>query len=200
MIYNLESIEVQELIKKDKNLKKLFADIKQVHIEIETDYLKSLINSIISQQISRKVARSISSNFFSYFKDYNPKTILNTSDDEIRSLGFSRPKVKYLKSLLEHIITNEVDLTIIDSLSDEEVINMLTKVTGIGRWTAEMFLIFSLNRKDVYSVLDLGLKEGVKLLYGKDLTNNEILEIASKWSPYKTLVSHFLWRYYEKNR
>ena len=157
-----------------------------------------LIDSIISQQLSIKAGNTIFNRFKSMFDSDlfpNPYEIVNTPDEKIRTAGISFPKIKYLKGLSEAIIKKELDLAVLERLSDEEVIQNLTKVKGVGRWTAEMFLISSLKRSDVFSVGDLGLRTAVSKLYKVERDNIKRIEkIAEVWKPYRTFASKYLWK------
>ena len=119
---------------------------------------------------------------------------MDASEEALRPLGLSFQKIKYLKSLADCIIQGKVDLSDLESKSDQEIIDMLIQIKGIGVWTAQMFLMFSLGREDVFSVLDLGLRNAVKNIYqNQELSHQEIEQLAENWAPYRSVVSHFLW-------
>ncbi|MCR3906398.1 MAG: DNA-3-methyladenine glycosylase [Tenericutes bacterium] len=193
--YSHQSKETRYLIEKDPTLQILFDRKNEIIVTIDDDYFVSLVTTIISQQLSSKVASVIYKRVLEFFDNQiTPDQIMNASDENLRSLGLSFPKIKYLKSLAQCIIDQTVDLSKLEHLSNEEVIEMLTKIKGIGPWSAQMFLIFSLGREDVFSVLDLGLRNAVKIIYkNPDLTHQEIEEISKKWMPYRSIVSHYLW-------
>ncbi len=157
-------------------------------------YFISLCSEIISQQLSGKAAGSIEEKFLAIFsgKQITPKSILEFSDQNLRDVGLSWAKVKYIKDLSSKVLSEIVDLHTIEYVSDQEVINTLTQVKGIGQWTAEMFLIFTLGRENVFSHGDLGLRKAIKNLYNVE-TPEEITGIVNKWSPYKTYGSLALW-------
>lgn len=161
------------------------------------DLFVSLTREIIGQQLSGKVADVIFERFASLFpkKKVTPQHVIKIPDEELRKVGMSWSKVSFLKDLAQKVINGELDLKTIETLSDEEVILMLSKVKGIGPWTTEMFLMFALNRPDVFSTGDLGLQNAVIKLYGlKDKPSKEdLLEISSKWSPHRTIASRILW-------
>lgn len=159
-------------------------------------YFGALCRSIIGQQLSTKVADVIHGRFLTLFtKDpLTPKALLAIPDETLRALGISWSKIAYIKDLATKITTGELELDTIETFSDEEVITTLTKVKGIGRWTAEMFLIFTLHREDVFSHGDLGLKRGIEKLYALTDPEKEHIElIIKKWSPYKSFGSIALW-------
>jgi DNA-3-methyladenine glycosylase II len=156
-----------------------------------------LVEAIITQQLSSKAADSISARFQAiYGKFPKPSDVIGTSDVKLRKAGLSYMKVSYIKDLSKKVESKELRLAYMKNLSDEEVIVQLTQVKGIGRWTAEMFLIFSLGRLDVLPIGDLGLKKGIRNLYSlKELPEKEQIErIAEKWRPYRSVATWYLWR------
>ena len=162
-----------------------------------TDPFTQLCREIITQQLSTKVAHVIFSRFIELFPDKKPqpKELLEIPDQKIRDIGSSWAKVKYLKDLAQKVNSGQLDLSTFDKLNDEEIIENLTKVKGIGRWTAEMFLIFHLGREDIFSHGDLGLKRAIEKIYHlQDPTTDKIEEITSKWSPFRSYASKILWR------
>lgn len=161
-------------------------------------YFYSLCYNIIGQQLTGKVVKIIFNRFESLFpgKKLDPKIILNIPEQEIRDVGASWAKVRSLKDLSQKIIDKEISLDKLAELSDDEVIENLVKVKGIGPWTAEMFLMFTLGRKDIFSVRDLGLRKGTIKLHSLDnnVSLEEIERIAKVWSPYRTYASFVLWK------
>lgn len=160
------------------------------------NYFYRLCRSISGQQLSGAAAETIFSRFTKLFPNgFNPKVILETPHEKIRSVGMSNSKVSYLKNLAQAVVDGSVDFEKIADLQNEEVILQLTKVKGIGPWTAEMFLMFTLGREDVFSYGDLGLKNGLKKIYGfkKNPSVKTIERIIKKWSPYKTYACRILW-------
>ena len=125
-----------------------------------------------------------------------PHQVLKISDAKLRSVGLSGGKVKYVKDLAKKVHNKEVLFNFLHKMTDEEVIEHLVQVKGIGRWTGEMFLMFSLERPDVFSHGDLGLRNGIMKLYGfkKPPTTKQIEKIVQKWSPHRTLASRYLWK------
>lgn len=161
----------------------------------ETLY-ESLIESIISQQLSIKAADTI----FGRFKNLFPKTIFPTPeqmlvmpDETMRTAGISFQKVSYIKSVADAFVSDLIDAKKIQKMTDEDVIAALTQIKGVGKWTAEMILIFTLGRPDVFSVGDLGLRNAIKKLYG--ITDQkEMLRLSENWKPYRSYASWYLWR------
>lgn len=177
-----------------------FAD--WMHSRADLDHFESLCGSIISQQLATNAARAIKSRFIDLFPNQkiNANAVLKLTDQEIRDIGVSWAKIKYIKDLAQKHKDEDIDLQNIDKLSDQEVIEELTKVKGVGPWTAEMFLIFSLGREDVFSFGDLGLKRGLEKIYGLEKPDrDEIEEIVNKWSPYRSYGSIALWHSLDGN-
>lgn len=166
-----------------------------------TDIYFDLTDAIVSQQLSGKVAQTIFNRFLALFPNSypTPSVLLNTTDEELRSAGLSKGKVAYLKNLAQFALTNSMDLDYIESMSDDEIITYLTQVKGIGKWTVEMILIFSLNRPNIFPVDDLAIKQTMMELYKLSGSGNVLIrkleEIASKWSPNRTIATLYLWEY-----
>ncbi len=157
-----------------------------------------LVRSIISQQVSTAAARTIQGRLEAILAPgkLEPEGIARLTEPQLRSVGISRQKASYLLDLAEKTLDGTLRLERIGRLSDEAVINMLTQVKGIGRWTAEMFLIFSLGRLDVLPVDDLGVRTAIKDLYRlEDLPDkNTCLSIGTAWRPFATIGSWYCWR------
>lgn len=184
-------------LKKDLKLKKIIEMYDLPKWEKESDLFADIVESIINQQLSGKAAATIFGRFKKLFKNKFPKPqqILKIPDEKIRACGVSFPKIKYIKGLCQAIVNRELDLKNLSNLQDEEVIIELTKLKGIGRWTAEMILIFSLQRSDVFSTGDLGLRTAVSKLYKIDREDRiKIEKLSKKWSPHRSLACWYLWR------
>lgn len=185
-------------LKKDPKLAKIIEFVGEYQIKISRNYYESLVEAIITQQLAGSAAKAISNRFRSLYGKSFPKPIdvINTSDAKLRKTGLSRPKIKYIKELSKAIEGKKLKMRSISKLSDEEVIAHLTQVKGIGRWTAEMFLIFSLGRMDVLPVGDLGLRKGIQLYNSADELPDEaeIEKLAEKWRPYRTVATWYLWK------
>ena len=161
------------------------------------NYFCRLCKEIICQQLSDKSGDAIFSRFKKIFSNelVQPLNILSLPNQKLRGVGMSHAKARYLKHLAEEIVHGDLPIFHLNSMTDQEIISKLTKVKGIGPWTAEMFLMFTLGRDDVFSFGDLGLKKAVIKIYGfkKDPTRKQIEKIISSWSPYKTYASRILW-------
>ncbi len=165
----------------------------------KSDHYGALVRAIAGQQLSVAAARSIYNRLTARFDDRapTPQEILADDPEELRAAaGFSRAKVSYLRSLAEHVISGELELNRLEELSDEEAIAELVAVKGLGVWTAQMFLMFQLERPDVLPVGDLGIRRAIERAYGLDaLPAPAAMElIAEPWRPHRTLACRYLWR------
>ena len=158
----------------------------------------SLASSIISQQISASAARAIKAKLFILLRteNFTPKNVLRISAESSRAAGLSRPKIGYIRGLALAVRSGDLDFASIAKCEDEDVITKLITFPGVGRWTAEMFLIFGLGRPDVLSVNDAGLKRGFKIAYNlRQLPSaEEMISISEPWRPYRSVGSWYLWR------
>lgn len=157
------------------------------------EYFEALSNAIVGQQISVKAAAKIYERF-QEATGLDPHAIAGLTDDDIKTIGLSGQKSRYISDLAEHFVQNSAVFNHLDSLPDDEVIAELTKVKGIGIWTAQMFLIFTLHRPDIFAPDDRGLQLAVERLYEKTLTRSELDERASQWSPYRSTACLHLWK------
>ncbi len=185
-------------LSKDKKLGSLIKKHGELEWDWESDLFFDLIESIISQQLSGKASATIFGRFKKLFttkKFPSPSDILKISDEKIRACGISFAKIKYIKGLCQAILDGNLNLDKLPLLSDEEVITELIKIKGIGKWTAEMVLMFSLKRMDVFSIGDLGLRTAVSKLYNiKKEDAKKIEKLSLKWSPYRTIAARYLWK------
>ncbi|HZQ29778.1 MAG TPA: DNA-3-methyladenine glycosylase [Patescibacteria group bacterium] len=197
-MFSLKHQNAIKFLRKDPILKKIIdADSFPIFEDRSNDLFASLIRSIANQQLSGKAADTILGRFLNLFgnKFPKPEEILKKTDDEIRAVGFSYPKVRYIKGLASMVVKKEIDLKKLPKLKDEEVIAELIKIKGVGKWTAEMILIFSLGRPDIFSLGDLGLVTAVSRLYKIDRKNlKKIEKISIGWSPYRSVASWYLWK------
>lgn len=186
--------EITYLKKSDSKMKLLIEEVGMISRPINKDLYSSLLNSIISQQISSAAQKTIFKRLQELVNPLIPAEFLKKSKEEIQACGISWRKVDYMINLTEKIINNELDLNSLRNLSDEEVINELTKLKGIGVWTAEMLLIFSLERENVISYLDLAIIRGLKRLHQKDEISKEDFNYYQKlYTPYNSVASLYLW-------
>jgi DNA-3-methyladenine glycosylase II len=165
--------------------------------ERPADAYGALLRSIIGQQVSTKAARTVHGRVLDLVGDRtpSPEQLLALSVEDLRGVGLSGRKVTYIRDLAQHVVDGELELDRFAELSDERVIEEICAVRGLGRWTAEVFLMFHLERPDVLSGGDLGLRKAIQIEYGLDAmpTPEEVVEIGAKWSPYRSLASLYLW-------
>jgi len=191
-----------KFLKKDPKFAKIIMQVGDYNVKITKNRYQSLVEAIISQQLSGSAANSIIKKFRNLYKSKFPKPrdVIKTSDSKLRTTGLSKMKIIYIKELSKKIESKELNMRKISSQTDEQVIEILTDVKGIGRWTAEMFLIFSLGRLDILPVGDLGLKKGIQSMYSlKELPEKEQIEqLAESWKPYRTVATWYLWKSLQK--
>lgn len=201
MITNYKEITkgIQHLSANDTVLAKIILKAPEYNVVPHKDYYKSFLSSIIGQQLSTQSADAISRRFFEYF-DFKPtpEKILSADDSDLRKLGLSAAKVKYVKDLSDKVLRNIVNFKNISKKTDEEIIKEFTVVKGIGVWTCQMFLMFTLARPDVLPVLDLGIKKAVMRNYKlKELPDEKKLRSIAKrkkWAPYTSIACWYLWQ------
>ena len=190
---------VLSLKKSDPDLKPLFNAFQIEDLTPETNYFQSLTRSIIYQQLSGKAASTISNRFISLYHGKNyptPADILNTDHEILRSVGLSNAKAKYIKNIAQAFLDGTVDHQNLGKLSDEAIMEKLIAIKGVGPWTAQMFLMFTLNRPDVFPAGDLGVQKGFQQYFKlKKLPSPKIMEKrAKKWKPYRTVASLYFWK------
>jgi DNA-3-methyladenine glycosylase II len=188
----------RHLGRRDPVLKRLIRKVGSCTLRVNGDHFEVLIKSIVSQQLSIKAAATIHARLVASLagEALTPASLLLLSEDALVSAGLSRAKRGALRDLATKVHTQEVILNDAQSLSDEELIERLVRVKGIGRWTAEMFLIFSLGRPDVLPVADLGLRAAVQQEYAlKELPDkNQLEELGEPWRPFRSIATWYMWR------
>ena len=188
------------LAQHDAVLAPIIAAVGICTIRPHKNYYQELVQSIIGQQLSIKAADAIEARFVALFKGKFPSAeqLLTTDVETLRGIGFSYAKGRYILDLAQHIVDGRVTFNHLDSLSNEAVIKELTAVKGIGEWTVHMFLMFCMGRLDVLPYGDLGIKNGIRKLYGfaNAPTPQQITEIAEKnnWHPYESVASWYVWQ------
>ncbi len=166
-------------------------------LQPDPDIFNALVDAIISQQISVKAADAIMARVRAALPEgkVTPENLLPVDFDRLRTLGLSSPKARYIRNLVEHVTSGQLQLEHLSELEDEEIITQLTAVKGIGRWTAEMCLIFVMGRSDVLPVDDLGFLEGIRAAYQlpERPTKQEVRERGELWRPYRTFATWYMW-------
>ncbi len=187
-------------LSKDKKLKALI-DVQQPYdLVVRKKVYLHLCASILSQQLSTTVAKVLHRRFLDLYagKEPSAKQILETPATVFRSIGFSNAKASYVQNVCRFFIANKITDASLYKMTNDEVLDLLTQIKGVGRWTTEMILMFTLGREDVFSHGDLGLKQSVIKLYkiketDKKLLQEKIEKISLKWSPYRTYACKYLW-------
>ncbi len=158
-------------------------------------YFSSLVSEIVGQQLSGKAAMTIFGRLEKELGgEITPDNILRKRDETLRKCGLSYAKISYIKDLSRHVKEGKLHLSTLDKHTDDEVFEELVAVKGIGRWTADMFLMFVLARPDIFPLGDLGISKGFKLLTKKDLKSEKMGKFAECWKPYRTVASWYIWR------
>lgn len=189
--------EAEKFLVKDKYIGPLIKKYGPCKIKKrkKSQYFASLVGEIIGQQLHGKAASTIYGRLEKELSgEVVPEKILRKRDITLRKCGLSFAKIKYAKDLSRRVKSRRLKVEDLDKLPDEEVIEELTKVKGIGKWTAEMFLMFSLARPDVFPIDDLGIRKGMKKLLGKDLSNDQMVIIAKRWKSWKTVAAWYVWK------
>ena len=188
-----------DLLKKDKNMQVLINKFGRPDFNPRQDYFQSLLRSIVFQQLSGKAAQTIYERFVNLIpKTSNlcPNEVLKLDKDEMRKAGLSFQKINYVKNLADYFENNSFQKKDVERMTDQEISKELIQIKGIGQWTVDMFLMFTLNRADILPCTDLGIQKGImKILNMKNLPSKKEMENCSrKWRPYRTIACWYLWR------
>ena len=185
-----------ELKKKDKKLGKIIDSYPKDFLFSKSDPFLTLARSIVGQQISVKAAQSVWDKLVLKIGKIKPEIIYKLHSSTLKSSGLSRQKVVYLKNLSYAFINKNIKVNLWDKMSDDEVIEDLIQVKGIGRWTAEMFLIFNLCRADIFPLDDIGMIKGICKIYNLKypIERKKLIMIGNKWKPYRSVATWYLWR------
>ena len=188
--------EAEKFLAKDKYLRPLVKKHGPCKIRPskKKDYFLDLVDAIVSQQLSGKAAATIFGRVKEGLGKVIPAKILSTPDAKFRDWGLSRQKTSYLKDLAKKVKEGDLKIEKLDKLPDEEVMEELIAVKGIGLWTAEMFLMFSLARPDIFPVDDLGIQKGITRLLGMRISSQKIGKFAERWKPHQTVASWYVWK------
>ena len=181
---------------KDKQLGRIIESYPNDFLYSKSDPFYTLARSIVGQQISVKAAQAVWERYEKKIKKVNPKNTLNMHFMTLKSCGLSKQKISYLKSLSVCFIEKKINPTKWYKYSDEEIISELTKIKGIGRWTAEMYLIFNLCRPDIFPADDLGLIKGICNCYNirYPITKEHAIKLSQRWKPYRSVATWYFWR------
>jgi DNA-3-methyladenine glycosylase II len=185
-----------DLVKRDRILKKLIPQFGPVHLINRGDAFVTLARSVVGQQISVKAAQAVWERVVAACPKLVPLQFVKLGHDKLVACGLSKRKAEYLLDLAQHFRSGALHVDAWASMDDEAVIAELTQIRGIGRWTAEMFLIFNLERPDILPLDDLGLIRAISLNYfsGEPVTRSEAREVAANWEPWRTVATWYMWR------
>lgn len=193
-IFKYGTRELDYLKKKDKKLAAAIDRIGMIERQVIPDLFTALISSIVAQQISSKAAATIWTRLQEKLGEITPGTINNTPAEQIQQCGITMRKAGYIKGIAEAAASGKLDLNQLTQLTDSEIIDRLSSLNGIGKWTAEMLLIFSMQRPDVVSWGDLAIQRGMMNLYGhKTLSKEQFARYVKRYSPYGSVASLYLW-------
>ncbi len=206
LIFTLMAAEIQPVyfahLSKDKKLLPILLTVDPYKLKKRKNICLRLCASIMSQQLSTRVADVIFKRFLELYggEEPTPQQILDTPFEKLRNIGLSNAKVNYVQNVARYLIERSADDKKLYKMTDEEVIAFLTPIKGVGRWTVEMLLMFTLGREDVFAVDDLGIQQAMTKIYKLDATNKKemkekMLKISAKWAPYRTYACFYLWKY-----
>lgn len=194
-------------LSKDKKLKKLIEQHGELQLKKRKNMALWLCRAIISQQLSTKVADIIYKRFIDLYDGKEPtfEQIAATPHEKIRGIGMSNSKAQYVLNVAEFAATHGMDDKIVNKMNDNDLVEYLTQIKGVGKWTVEMQLMFTLARPNIFSADDYGIQMAMSNLYNLDPTNKkkfreQIINIAEKWSPYRTYACMYLWRHKDSSK
>ena len=197
---------IEHLRRTDPALAKIIDEVGDCSMTPRTEgsHFDALVRAIVYQQLSGKAAATIHGRFEGLYgnRPPTPEEVLATDDERLRSVGLSRQKIASIRDLATRVAAGEVPIDRLDSMSDDEVIESLIRVRGIGRWSAQMFLMFRLGRPNVLPDLDLGVQKGIQHAYElpKLPTPKDVLRIGERWAPFASVASWYMWRALELPR
>jgi DNA-3-methyladenine glycosylase II len=201
-LFNFAFMDYIAHLSKDKKLAKLLVSAEPLSLKFHKNICLRLCASIMGQQLSTKVARVIYHRFLELYdgKEPTPQQIVDTPFEKLRGIGLSNAKAQYVLNVARFAIDNGITDKRLNSMSDEEVVELLTQIKGVGRWTVEMLLMFTLGREDVFSADDFGIQSAMMKLYKLDNSDKKelrekMLKISRKWAPYRTYACLYLWRW-----
>ena len=180
-------------LREDPDLKPIIDRHGEVILDPADDLFERMVDSIVNQQLATDAAASIRERLYDAV-EIEPSAILQADESTLRNAGLSQQKTDYVRNVARAFAENGYSSEYFEGMDDDAVIAELTKITGVGVWTAKMQLVFSLARPDVFPVEDLGIRRAMEAIYGDDLTRAEMVEIAEQWRPYRSYASLYLWR------
>lgn len=194
MYFKYGEKEISYLKNKDKKLAEVIEKVGLIERETDPELFSALVHHIVGQQISTKAQATIWERIKNSFGSVTPERVLNASVDEIRSFGISLRKVEYIKDFAEKVHTGEFDIEAAEKMEDDELIKYLTTLKGVGVWTAEMILLFCLQRPNVFSFDDLAIQRGLRMVYHHRKIDRKLFEkYRRRFTPYCSIASLYLW-------
>lgn len=188
--------EINYLSQQDEKMAVLIKKTGHIYRDGESDLYASLTDSIVGQQISTAAHNTIRNRIYEKFGVLTPEKVMSIPDEELKSVGISYRKAGYIKDFSSKVLKGEIDIDSLYTMSDEDVIKELTKIKGVGQWTAEMMLTFCMQRPDVLSYGDLAIRRGIMKLYGlEELSVEDFHRFTDKFSPYRTVAALYFWHY-----
>jgi len=191
-------LPVENLIKLDNRFEKIIDKFGIIKLEKKSNPFEELVKAIIYQQLSGKAASTIYNRFLEIYKNNHPTTteLMNTEHQKLRSVGLSNRKAEYIKSIAEFFNINSYNLNDFSKMKNDDIFNKLINIRGVGPWTIDMFLMFTLHRLDIFPSLDLGVQKGFSIFYHskKIYSPKSMLKEANKWRPYRSIASHYFWK------
>jgi DNA-3-methyladenine glycosylase II len=186
----------EELMKRDRIMRRLIPQFGDMHLVGRGEAFITLVRSVIGQQISVKAAETVWQRLLEACPKCTPAQILKAGNEQLAACGLSKRKSEYVIDLADHFKAKRVHADKWSEMDDEDVIAELVQIRGIGRWTAEMFLIFNLRRPNILPLDDLGLLKGISMNYfsGEPVSRSDAREVAANWEPWRTVATWYLWR------
>lgn len=186
--------EMEYLKSKDKHLAEVIDRIGKIERTVNPDLFSALINAIVGQQISTKAQQTVWKRMHNLLGEITPISILNRSKEDLQGIGLSFRKVDYIRNIAQKVADKELDLEALHGMNDEDLCAELSNLKGIGKWTAEMIMLFSMQRKNILSDGDLAILRGMRMLYHhRKITNEKFQKYWRRYSPYASIASLYLW-------
>lgn len=183
-------------LKSDPVLAELVEEFGELELTPAENEFERLVISIISQSVSTASARAIRERVFDLLPEVTPEAVLNTDEDALIDAGLGQTKTGYIQNVARAFQERELTRKALADETNEEVIDELTQIRGVGEWTAQIYLMFALGREDVFPIGDLGVRRGMESLYG-ELSREEMHDVADQWRPYRSIGTLYIWEYYE---
>ncbi len=193
-IFQYSERELEHLRSRDSKLARVIDEVGMIEREVNPDLFSSLVHAIVGQQISTKAAATVWGRVLSLLGEITPHNICDMEVEQLQGCGLSFRKVEYIKSLSQRVLSGELDIESLSEMSDEEVCTELSKLNGIGVWTAEMLMTFSMERPNIISYGDLAIVRGLRMVYGhRKITKELFRKYQRRYSPYASVASLYLW-------